>query len=117
MVALAASQACAQTNDGPVCTAKIVTVTESRDGAVNIVINPIQTMPACVDATGHQMTLTTVTPPAYLNPASPGFPPNTMTIANDLQPGQSRTIDFTVTDENGLSTTSSLTLTRPETQN
>ena len=76
-----ASQALA---DGPVCYPKTLVIAESPDSAANIVVNPIDIAPACMDATSHQLTLTSVTAPASLNPAAPGFQPNTMTIANDL---------------------------------
>ena len=110
-------QAHAQSESGPVCTPKTFVVSVDPASATNIVINPIEVPPACMDATGHQLTLTAVTEPAVLTPAEAGFAPNSLTVANTLQPGQSQTIDFTVTDENGLSATSSLTLTRPQPQN
>ncbi len=97
--------------DGPQCTAKTLVVADDST-VVNFVINPIAAAPACVDTTGTNLQLTTVSAPAQLTPDKPGFPKNTFTIANDLAAGDNEVVNFTVTDENGATASSSLTLVR-----
>ncbi|MEI9905314.1 MAG: hypothetical protein WDN06_16205 [Asticcacaulis sp.] len=97
--------------DGPECTAKTVVIADDAS-VTNIVIDPIAAAPACSDSTGSNLQLTSVSAPAALTSDTPGLPPNTFTIPNDLAAGGSEVVNFTVTDENGAATSSSLTLVR-----
>jgi len=98
---------------GPVCAAKTFKVTASHDVAAWISLNPATVGPACVDAEGGHLTVTAVSPPAVLIKTTQGQPTDRIRFENTLEPGQSITVQYDVTDESGLSTTSTLTIVRP----
>ena len=122
MVALAyaglAGQAMAQSgNHAPVCEAKTMAVTESAAEGAILSFNPIVVGPACSDADGDVLTLTSVSSPATLVVDKQGNSKNQLRINNTLQLNASVTILFTVSDGNGGSTVSSVTLVRKDGSN
>ena len=99
-------------SQGPVCEAKTFTVTTSHDAAPWITLNPAALGPACADADRSHLIVTSVSSPAVLVKTNQGQPTDRIRFENTLEPGQSMTLQYSVMDESGLSTTSTLKIVR-----
>lgn len=99
-------------NHAPVCEAKTMVVTEPSHDAASIEFNPIALAPACIDADGDRLTVTAVSQPAALMVDHQGVSRNKISFVNNLQVGASVDIWYWVSDGNGGTTSSSITVIR-----
>ena len=118
-VAALAGQAMAQSsgNHAPVCEAKTMTITEPGTAAAVIAFNPIMVGPACSDADGDILTLTSVSAPATLVVDKQGKSRNQLRVNNTMAMNSSVTITFNVSDGKGGTTQSTVTLIRTDAAN
>lgn len=114
-VAICATPCLAQAeNHAPVCGAKTLTITDPPAEAAIMEVNPILIGPACSDEDGDNLTLTAVSSPATLLLNKQGHSRNLMRVVNNLAVNASVSITFTVSDGNGGSTQSSVTVVRKD---
>jgi len=95
-------------NQAPVCSAKTISFAGAPPNMSipSLTINPITLNPPCTDADGNIMSLVSVTAPATMGAN------NSATVYN-ITPGYNATYSFTISDGNGGTTTSTITITRP----
>jgi hypothetical protein len=98
----------AQTDTGPTCQAKTLTIepipADLELGAFSV--DPLKDGPACVDPAGGKLTLVSVGVPGSLDPVYG------IHISTPPSPGQTITVTFTVQDSTGKQMSSALTIIR-----
>jgi hypothetical protein len=95
-------------NSAPVCKAK-TEVIKPLPGDLDLgafSIDPIKLSPACTDADDDKLSLTSVSSPATIDPNYG------IHISQAPAPGQTLVLDFTVSDGNGGTASSTLTIIR-----
>jgi YD repeat-containing protein len=95
-------------NQAPVCSARTISFagTPPNMSIPSFVFNPITINPPCTDADGNTMSLVSITAPATMGAN------NTATVYN-ITPGYNVTLSYTISDGNGGTTTSTITIIRP----
>jgi hypothetical protein len=96
-------------NHAPACDTKVIDLSAlpPYTNIENLTIDAVKAAPACTDEDGDALALTDVSANAVVSGSA-----NTIRLNQTIQAGESVTVDFTVADGNGATSTSSITVKR-----